>query len=44
MLKDGKNLQAKLLLLKINRDYPQWAEPFFYFGLAHFNLGEIELA
>ncbi len=44
MMKDGENLQAKPLLLKMNKDYPQWAEPYFYFGLVHLNLGEVELA
>ena len=44
MLKDGKNREAISMLEKMNRDYPQWADPFFYLGLAHLNLGEIEQA
>ncbi len=31
-------------LKKLTVDYPGWADPFFYLGLAHFNLGEIDQA
>lgn len=44
MLKDRKNRESIQALGKFNRDFPKWPDPFFYLGLAHFNLGEIELA
>ena len=32
------------LLKKLVTDYPAWAEPFFYLGLAHYKIGEINQA
>jgi tetratricopeptide (TPR) repeat protein len=42
--KDGKVRDGLVILQSLNRDFPSWADPFFYLGIAHYSLGEIELA
>jgi len=44
MLNDGDYKLGIQELERLNRDYPKWADPYFYKGLAHFYLGEIEMA
>ena len=42
--KDGKVRDAIVILQSLNTDFPAWADPFFHLGLAHYSLGEIDLA
>lgn len=44
LLKEGKVRDGITMLQDLNRDFPQWAEPFFHLGLAHYSLREIDLA
>ncbi len=42
--KDGKVRDAVAILQGLNMDFPNLAEPFFYLGMAHYSLGEIDFA
>ncbi len=42
--KEGKVRDGLVILQGLNTDFPAWAEPFFYLGIAHYSLGEIDLA
>ena len=44
LLKDGNAREAETILQALNTDFPTWAAPKFYLGLANYSLGEIELA
>lgn len=44
LLKEGKSRDAIVILQKLSNDVPHWPSPQFYLGLAHYSLGEIELA
>ncbi len=44
LLKDGNARDAETILQALNTDFPSWAAPKFYLGLAYYSLGEIELA
>ncbi len=44
MVKDGKNRDALNLLTNLEKNYPRWADIYYYEALAHMNLGEYELA
>jgi tetratricopeptide (TPR) repeat protein len=44
LLKDGKAQEAVPILQKLSNDFPAWPSPKFYLGLAHYSLGEVELA
>jgi tetratricopeptide (TPR) repeat protein len=42
--KEGKVRDGIVILQSLNTDFPNWADPFFHLGLAHYSLGEIDLA
>lgn len=42
--KEGKVREGLVILQGLNTDFPSWADPFFYLGVAHYSLGEIDLA
>lgn len=42
--KDGKVRDGLVILQGLNTDFPSWADPFFHLGVAHYSLGEIDLA
>lgn len=42
--KEGKVRDGLVILQSLNKDFPAWPDPFFYLGLAHYSLGEIDLA
>lgn len=42
--KEGKVRDGLVILQGLNTDFPSWADPFFYLGIAHYSLGEIDLA
>jgi tetratricopeptide (TPR) repeat protein len=44
LLKEGKARDAVTILKQLNTDFPAWPPPKFYLGVAHYSLGEIELA
>lgn len=44
LLKEGKPRDAIVILRKLSNDFPDWPSPQFYLGLAHYSLGEFELA
>lgn len=44
LLKEGKIQEAQTLLLGLNKDFPYFADAYFYLGMAHYSLGETELA
>jgi tetratricopeptide (TPR) repeat protein len=44
LMKDGKTREAITLMQELNRDFPNWGEPYFYLGLAHYSLGDVDLA
>ena len=44
LLKEGKIREAVSILQGLNKDFPDLAEPFFYLGMAHYSLGEIDFA
>ena len=43
-MKDGKLRDSIEGFNKLNEDFPKWADPYYYLGLAHLGLGEPELA
>jgi tetratricopeptide (TPR) repeat protein len=43
-MKDGKTREGITLLQELNKDFPNWGEPYFYLGLAHYSLGDVDLA
>ncbi len=43
-LKDGKTRDAFEITQKLTHDFPAWPAPYYYLGLAHYSLGEIDLA
>lgn len=44
LLREGKVRDGIVMLQALNNDYPNWAEPYFYLGLAHYSLREVDLA
>lgn len=42
--KEGKLRESIPALQKINADYPNWPDPYFYLALTHFGLGDVDLA
>lgn len=44
LLREGKVRDGIVKLQELNTDYPNWPDPYFYLGLAHFSLREIDLA
>ena len=44
LMKEGKVREAVPILQALNKDFPDQAEPFFYLGMAHYSLGEIDFA
>ncbi|MFT5701036.1 MAG: tetratricopeptide (TPR) repeat protein [Desulforhopalus sp.] len=44
LLNDGKIRDAIVLLEGLNKDFPEWGEPYFFLGLARYELGEVDLA
>ncbi|TKB23223.1 tetratricopeptide repeat protein [Desulfopila sp. IMCC35006] len=44
LLKEGKAKESMVILQGLNKDFPNLPEPFFYLGLAHYRLGEIDFA
>jgi tetratricopeptide (TPR) repeat protein len=44
LLKEGKVRDGLAILQGLNKDFPEWAEPFFYLGMAYYSLGEVNLA
>ena len=44
LIKDTKYHKAIDILTQLTSDYPKWADPFYYTGVAHFKLNEFELA
>jgi tetratricopeptide (TPR) repeat protein len=44
LMKDGKTREGITLLQELNKDFPNWGEPYFYLGLAHYSLGDVDLA
>jgi tetratricopeptide (TPR) repeat protein len=42
--REGKVRDGITILQGLNTDFPAWAEPFFHLGIAHYSLGEIDLA
>lgn len=44
LIKDGKAQESLTLLNQLNKNYPKWAEPYFYLGIAHLSVGEADLA
>ena len=43
-MQEGKLQESLEPLTKLNADFPNWADPYFYLGLAHLRQGETELA
>ena len=44
LFKNNNARDAIVLLRELNKDFPEWGEPYFYLGLAHYSLGEVDLA
>ena len=44
LLKDGKPRDSLPILQALNKNFPDWPEPFYYLGIAHSSLGEIDFA
>jgi len=44
LLKGDKVRESLPILQSLNKDFPAWADPFFYLGMAHYSLGEVDLA
>ncbi|MFC1830681.1 tetratricopeptide repeat protein [Thermodesulfobacteriota bacterium] len=44
LMKERKLRDSIELFKKLNEDFPKWADPYYYLGLAHLGLGEPELA
>jgi tetratricopeptide (TPR) repeat protein len=44
LMKDGKTREGITLLQELNKDFPDWGEPYFYLGLAYYSLGDVDLA
>ncbi len=44
LLKEQNQFEAIDILENLNKDYPKWAEPYFYLGLARLSIGQIDLA
>lgn len=42
--KEGAQSDAMVLLSELNKEFPDWSEPYYYLGLGHYSLGEIDLA
>lgn len=42
--KEGMVRDSLVVLQTLTKDFPRWAEPFFHLGVAHYSLGEIDLA
>ncbi|MGB3209071.1 MAG: tetratricopeptide repeat protein [Desulforhopalus sp.] len=42
--RDGKVRDSLPVVQGLSKDFPAWADPYFYLGLAHYSLGEVELA
>ncbi|NTV51229.1 MAG: tetratricopeptide repeat protein [Desulfobulbaceae bacterium] len=43
-LKEGKVRDALTMLQELNKDLPDWPEPFFYLSMAHYSIGEVDFA
>ena len=43
-MKEGKIREAVTILQRLNKDFPNLPEPYFYLGMAHYSLGEIDFA
>jgi tetratricopeptide (TPR) repeat protein len=44
LLKEEKVRDGLAILQGLIKDFPELAEPFFYLGMAHYSLGEVDLA
>lgn len=44
LMKEGKVREAVTILQGLNRDFPGLPDPYFYLGVAHYSLGEIDFA
>ena len=44
LIKEGKFRDSLAILQVLNKDFPDWSEPLFYLGMAHYSLGQIDLA
>lgn len=44
LLKENKAWDSIAIFQRLNKDYPEWSDPYFYLGMAHFALGEVDLA
>lgn len=44
LMNDDKIRDGITLLQGLNKDFPQWGEPYFFLGLAQYDLGELDLA
>ncbi|MFT5728852.1 MAG: tetratricopeptide (TPR) repeat protein [Desulforhopalus sp.] len=44
LLKDDNVRDGITLLQELNNDFPEWGEPYFFLGLAHYQLGDVDLA
>ena len=44
LMKEGKLRDAVVILQGLNKDFPDLPDPYFYLGMAHYSLGEIDLA
>ncbi len=44
LLKEGKPRESLSILQALNKNFPDWPEPFYYLGIAHSSLGEIDFA
>ncbi len=44
LMKEDKVRESLTILQGLNKDFPAWADPFFHIGMAHYSLGEVDLA
>lgn len=44
LLKEGKIKEGQSILQALNKDFPDLPDPYFYLGMAHYSLGEIDFA
>lgn len=44
LLHENKIREGMEILETLSKDFPNWPDPFYYLALAHFSLGEIDLA
>jgi len=44
LIRDGKNNEAIEIINPLLKDYPKWADPFYYSALTHLRIGKPDLA